>query len=57
VKLPAEVWKETSSYSRVETDKEDHKQLLHRTKILEALGTRPRVVKYHLCSFLQHRGP
>ncbi|KAF2241361.1 kinase-like protein [Trematosphaeria pertusa] len=45
VKRPAEVWKESSAYTRL-TQKIANNFLVER-KILEALGAHPRIVKYH----------
>lgn len=48
VKRPAEVWKESSAYTRL-TQKIANNFLVER-KILEALGAHPRIVKYILRS-------
>ena len=53
VKQPAEVWKESSAYTRL-TEKIANNFLVER-KILDALGAHPRIVKY-LSSFPQHVG-
>ncbi|KAF2181231.1 kinase-like protein, partial [Zopfia rhizophila CBS 207.26] len=53
VKQPAEVWKESSAYTRL-AEKIANSFLVEQ-KILEALGAHPRIVKYHSL-FPQHGG-
>jgi len=53
VKQPAEVWKQSSAYTKL-TKKIENNFLVER-KIFETLGAHPRIVKYH-SSFPQHGG-